>query len=55
MPPLNYVEPPDIPEGMTCAQWRRTRRRARRRLFGRAFRRRPAADARLAPGALPSH
>jgi hypothetical protein len=29
-----YVEEPDIPEGVTCAAWRRTRQRvAKRRLL----------------------
>jgi hypothetical protein len=51
MPPLNYVDPPDIPEGMTCSQWRRSRRRrVRRRLFGRAFRHR--TDGPRRPGGL---
>ena len=25
MTPINYVEPPDIPEGMTIRQWRAQR------------------------------
>lgn len=34
MPPINYVDPPDIPEGMTCSEWRRGRSApARRRLL----------------------
>ena len=34
--PSFYVEEPDIPEGMTCATWRRRRRpRSKARLFAR--------------------
>jgi len=28
--PLSYVEPPDVPEGMTLAEYRRSRRPAPR-------------------------
>lgn len=36
-PPMDYVEPPDCPAGMTLQQWRAEHRPepARRALFGR--------------------
>jgi hypothetical protein len=38
-PPVVYVDPPDVPAGMTLAQYRRRgSRRARRGLRGRAAR-----------------
>jgi len=46
--PMNYVEPPDVPEGMTLEAYRRARPRPapRRRVLitGRLRRRRPAAS-----------
>lgn len=46
---MNYVDPPDIPEGMTCAQYRSDRTRpVRRRLLERTLRRRVVRRARRA-------
>lgn len=38
--PVRYVDPPDVPEGMTLAEYRRTRAvpRPRRRLITRLLR-----------------
>jgi hypothetical protein len=39
-PPVTYVDAPDIPPGMTCAQYRATFRRSpRRSLLARLLRR----------------
>ena len=40
---FNYCEPPDIPEGMTLAEWRRARARARKAERRGRLRRRPRA------------
>jgi hypothetical protein len=52
---MTYVDPPDVPEGMTLEAYRRARRRpARRRpLLGR-LRRRIASAGRPAPAPPPS-
>jgi hypothetical protein len=47
--PMNYVDPPDVPEGMTLAEYRRTRpagRPSRRRGLARLRRRRAEGAAR---------
>jgi hypothetical protein len=51
-PPCNYVESPDIPEGMTITDYRRTRadRPARRRRIMRIFRARAPRAARRTAG-----
>jgi hypothetical protein len=38
---FNYCEPPDVPEGMTLAEWRRERARARKAERRGRLRRRP--------------
>lgn len=40
VPLVNYVDPPDCPEGMTLAEYRRTRSRPRRRTLRQRFWRR---------------
>jgi hypothetical protein len=51
--PMNYVDPPDVPEGMTLEAYRRGRvrpvRPARRRGFITRLLRRPVAAQRPAP------
>ena len=54
--PMNYVEPPDVPEGMTLAEYRRERSREveprwRSRLRRRARARSAARRARAHPKA----
>jgi hypothetical protein len=49
--PMNYVEPPDCPEGMTLREYRRLRRpapRRRRDALAERLRRRPRLPRRAA-------
>ena len=41
--PHVYVDPPDIPEGMTCEQYRATKERLPKRALLARLRRRPGA------------